>query len=62
MKRSTAVPVAAVLSALALTLTSCAGSTGPSEGEVVSGGTFVTAVGDDPGDLNPLKAVSPTSR
>ncbi|WP_223622911.1 ABC transporter substrate-binding protein [Microbacterium sp. EST19A] len=59
MKRSTAVPVAAVLSALALTLTSCAGSTGPSEGEVVSGGTFVTAVGDDPGDLNPLKAVSP---
>lgn len=59
MKRSTAVPVAAALSALALTLTSCAGSTGPSEGEVVSGGTFVTAVGDDPGDLNPLKAVSP---
>lgn len=59
MKRSTAVPVAAVLSAFALTLTSCAGSTGPSEGEVVSGGTFVTAVGDDPGDLNPLKAVSP---
>lgn len=62
MKRSTAVPVAAVLSALALTLTSCAGSTDPStpsEGDFVSGGTFVTAVGDDPGDLNPFTAVSP---
>lgn len=62
MKRSTAVPVAAALSVLALTLTSCAGSTDqstPAEGDFVSGGTFVTAVGDDPGDLNPLKAVSP---
>ncbi|MDQ0727795.1 ABC transporter substrate-binding protein [Microbacterium sp. W4I20] len=62
MKRSTALPVAAVLSALALTLASCAGSpdtSAPSEGDFVSGGTFVTAVGDDPGDLNPLKAVSP---
>ncbi|CAH0260041.1 Oligopeptide-binding protein AppA [Microbacterium oxydans] len=62
MKRSTALPVAAVLSALALTLTSCAGSADPSDpstGDFVSGGTFVAAVGDDPGDLNPLKAVSP---
>lgn len=62
MKRSTAVPVAAALSVLALTLTSCAGSSdssAPAEGDYVSGGTFVTAVGDDPGDLNPLKAVSP---
>ena len=62
MKRSTAVPVAAALSALALTLASCAGSTDqPSaeEGDFVSGGTFVTAVNDDPGDLNPLKAISP---
>lgn len=62
MKRSTAVPVAAALSILALTLASCAGSSdqsGPDEGDFVSGGTFVTAVNDDPGDLNPLKAVSP---
>ena len=62
MKRSTALPVAAAVSLLALTLTSCAGSsdgTAPSEGDFVSGGTFVTAVGDDPGDLNPLTAVSP---
>lgn len=63
MKRSTAVPVAAALSVLALTLTSCAGSTdadgAPAEGDFVSGGTFVTAVNDDPGDLNPMKAISP---
>lgn len=59
MKRSTAVPVAAVLSVLALTLTSCAGSSAPSEGDAVSGGTFVTAINDDPGDLNPMKAISP---
>ncbi|MFF7293600.1 ABC transporter substrate-binding protein [Microbacterium sp. NPDC008134] len=62
MKRSTAVPVAAALSVLALTLASCAGSNdadAPAEGDFVSGGTFVTAVGDDPGDLNPLVAVSP---
>jgi len=62
MKRSTAVPVAAALSILALTLASCAGSSdqsGPDEGDFVSGGTFVTAVNDDPGDLDPMKAVSP---
>lgn len=62
MKRSTAVPVGAGLVVLTMTLASCSGSADPStpsDGDFVSGGTFVTAVNDDPGDLNPLKAISP---
>ncbi|WEG08694.1 ABC transporter substrate-binding protein [Microbacterium horticulturae] len=60
MKRSIALPVAAGLVALALSLASCSGSTGTGTGgkdEYVSGGTFTLAVGNDPGDLNPFKAV-----
>ncbi|GAA5036339.1 ABC transporter substrate-binding protein [Microbacterium fluvii] len=62
MQRSIAVPVGAGFLALALALTSCSGSSEPSassEAEYVSGGTFVTRITDDPGDLNPMKAISP---
>ncbi len=61
MKRSTALPALAGIAALTLALASCSGSTEPgtpSEADYVSGGTFVTAINDDPGDLNPLKAIS----
>ena len=60
MKRSIAIPVAAGAIVLAMTLTSCSGSTenaAPEEGDYVSGGTFVMATRNDPGDLNPFKAV-----
>jgi len=62
MKRSTLVPAAAGLALLALTLASCAAPAddgGGGGGNVVSGGTFVKAISDDPGDLDPMKAVSP---
>lgn len=70
MQRST-IPVKAVTCAAlaAMTLTACSGATGDETGEsggnageptgeIQSGGTFVKALGDDPGDLNPMKAVA----
>ena len=60
MKRSIAVPAGAGLVVLAMTLASCSGSAGDqgsSEGDYVSGGTFTMATRNDPGDLNPFKAV-----
>ena len=63
MKRSRLVPVAAGAVILAMTLASCSGSSDPqgdvAEGEFVSGGTFVKSLNDDPGDINPMKTVSP---
>lgn len=62
MKRSTLVPAAAGAALLALTLASCAAPSdtgGGDSGNYVSGGTFVKAISDDPGDLDPMKAVSP---
>lgn len=62
MKRSIAVPAVAGLTVLVMTMASCSGQTdgaSPGNQEYVSGGTFVMAVNDDPGDLNPLKVVSP---
>ncbi|WEK60732.1 MAG: ABC transporter substrate-binding protein [Candidatus Microbacterium colombiense] len=63
MKHRMLVPAAAGAVILAMTLASCSGSTDPdsgtAEGDFVSGGTFVKALSDDPGDLNPMKTVSP---
>lgn len=46
------------IAAVALALTACSpGSPGGEEQEFVSGGTFVKAIGGDPGNLNPFKMV-----
>lgn len=62
MKRSRVIPVAAGAIVLAMALVSCSGTSEQStgeDGEFVSGGTFVKSLSDDPGDLNPMKTVSP---
>ncbi len=64
MRHSASVPAAAGAVILAMTLASCSGSSDPSPStpaadDFVSGGTFVKAVSDDPGDLTPMKAISP---
>lgn len=63
MKRSLIAPAAAGAVVLAMTLAACSGSSDPSDapadGDFVSGGTFVKSLSDDPGDINPMKTVSP---
>lgn len=63
MKRSKVAPALAGAVILTLALASCSGasddSAAPTEGDFVSGGTFVKSLSDDPGDLNPMKTVSP---
>ena len=62
MKRSLIAPAAAGVVVLAMTLAACSPGSpnnGGGDGDFVSGGTFVKSLSDDPGDLNPMKAVSP---
>jgi peptide/nickel transport system substrate-binding protein len=59
LRTRTLLSAGAGVAAVTLALTACtAGPSEPGEGDFVSGGTFVKAIGADPGNLNPFKVVN----